>query len=99
MAARLGFLALALQHAGAQVNTAIAVIRASRGYNHPVEGTVKFTQSASDPLGDVTVEVNIRGLAQGSIREHGFHVHQYGDTRNTSDLSTMSAHFVPYCVP
>jgi len=30
---------------------------------------------------------------------HGFHVHQYGDVRSVSDLSTMSAHFVPDCIP
>ena len=40
--------------------------------------------------------MSLTGLTPGA---HGFHVHQFGDVRSTSDLSTMSAHFVPYCAP
>jgi Cu/Zn superoxide dismutase len=57
-------------------------------------GTVRFEQSETDPLADVTVSISVTGLTLG---QHGFHVHQFGDVRSTADLSTMSAHFVPYC--
>jgi Cu-Zn family superoxide dismutase len=59
-----------------------------------VFGSVIFEQQTA--LGDVTVRVEIEGLRPGF---HGFHVHQYGDVRSTSDLTTISAHFVPYCAP
>jgi len=95
----LALLAVQLLGVSGQVHTAIAVIRASTGHDFAtegVDGTVKFEQSADDPLGDVTVTVDIKNLAPGV---HGFHVHQFGDTRSTSDLSTLGAHFVPYCTP
>ena len=73
---------------------AIAKIRGATGVDAQVSGSVVFEQLT--PLGDVTVRVDIRGLRPG---KHGFHVHQFGDVRSTSDLSTMSAHFVPFCAP
>ena len=59
-------------------------------------GWVRFEQPADNPLADVTVVINITGLTAG---QHGFHVHQFGDVRITTDLSSMSAHFVPFCIP
>ena len=76
---------------------AIAKIRGSSGVDSAVSGTVIFEQPAgTDKLSDVTVTTSISGLRPGA---HGFHIHQYGDVRSTSDLTTMSAHFVPYCAP
>lgn len=77
------------------INVAVANIRAATGAD-TIHGVVRFEQDDADPLADVTVTVNVTGL---SVGEHGFHVHQYGDVRTTSDLSTMSAHFVPNCLP
>ena len=73
---------------------AIARIRGSTGIGSQIFGSVTFEQQT--PLGDVTVRVSISGLRPG---QHGFHVHQFGDVRSTSDLTTMSAHFVSYCSP
>jgi len=61
-----------------------------------VSGTVTFEQAEDDSLAPMTVTVNINGLSPGL---HGFHVHQFGDVREVSDLSTMGAHFVPFCIP
>ena len=74
---------------------AVAEMRAATGWNGAVSGSVKFRQP-SDGLADVTVEIDIEGLSPGL---HGFHVHQYGDVRSTGDLSTIGAHFTPYCIP
>ena len=79
----------------AAINVAVANIRGSTTVT-PVSGWVRFEQDETDPLADVTVRINVTGLPAG---EHGFHVHQYGDVRSTSDLSTMAAHFVPFCIP
>ena len=79
----------------AAINVAVANIRGSTAVT-PVSGWVRFEQDETDPLADVTVRINVTGLPAG---EHGFHVHQYGDVRSTSDLSTMAAHFVPFCIP
>ena len=73
---------------------AIANMAGSFGVDSAVSGTITFEQMT--PLGDVRVTAIVSGLRPGL---HGFHVHQYGDVRSTSDLSTMSAHFVPYCAP
>ena len=115
-----------LATAAAQTNTAVAKMRGARvGTDDAIAGTVTFEQSAADPLGDITVTVALTGMTPGQT--HGFHVHQFGDTRITqcvdfppaipdadctepppgqprppnyvSPLITMSAHFVPYCVP
>ena len=88
--------ALVAQTAVAQTNRAIAKIRGAGDFSSGVSGTVVFEQAANNPLADVTVTVRIRGLRPG---QHGFHVHQNGDVRETTDLSTMAAHFVPFCVP
>ena len=74
---------------------AVAEMRAATGWNGAVAGSVKFRQG-SDGLGDVTVEIDITGLSPGV---KGFHAHQYGDVRSTGDLSTIGAHFTPYCIP
>ena len=87
-----------LATAAAQTNTAIAKMRGARvGTDDAIAGTVTFEQSTADPLGDITVTVALTGMTPGQT--HGFHVHQFGDTRVTDALDTMSAHFVPYCVP
>ena len=78
----------------AQNYYAIARIRGAKATYSGVSGYVKFEQD--EDLGDLTVTYNIEGLTEGL---HGFHVHQYGDTRVTDALDTMSAHFVPYCMP
>jgi len=77
------------------LNVAIASIRGSTAAT-PASGWVRFEQDETDPLADITVHINVTGLTAG---EHGFHVHQFGDVRSTTDLSTMSAHFVPFCIP
>ena len=69
---------------------AIAKIRGAHG--NSVTGSVIFEQDTN--LGNMTVIVDITGLTAGL---HGFHVHQYGDVRETSTLDTMAAHFVPMC--
>jgi len=84
-----------LLQACAAVNVAIANIRGSTGAI-PVSGFVRFEQPEDDPLADVTVTISVTGLTAG---EHGFHVHQFGDVRSTTDLSSMAAHFVPFCIP
>jgi len=88
-------LILLLPHGAAAVNKAVARIRGATAAN-PVSGWVVFEQDESDPLADVTVRVNVSGL---SVGEHGFHVHQFGDSRVTKNLSTFGAHFVPFCIP
>ena len=86
MARRLAAL-LALPLAMAQAPyRAIAQMRGAMGIDSQVYGTVLFEQL--QPLGDVTVTVNMGGLRPGV---HGFHVHQFGDVRSTNDLSTISA--------
>lgn len=87
-----------LASAAAQTNTAVAKMRGARvGTDDAIAGTVTFEQSTADPLGDITVTVALTGMTPGQT--HGFHVHQFGDTRVTDALDTMSAHFVPYCMP
>jgi Cu-Zn family superoxide dismutase len=73
---------------------AVARLRGATGVDSAVSGNVTFEQLT--PLGDVTVHVDVHGLRAGS---HGFHVHQFGDVRSTSDLATMGRHFIPYCAP
>ena len=87
-------LSLALPVALSQ-NYAVASIRGAAD-GSSISGTVKFEQSESAPLGDMTVTYNITGLPAG---QKGFHVHQFGDTRVTDTLATMDAHFVPFCLP
>lgn len=87
-------LPLALPVALAQ-NYAVASIRGAAD-GSSILGTVKFEQSESAPLGDITVTYSITGLPAG---QKGFHVHQFGDTRVTDTLATMDAHFVPFCIP
>ena len=58
-----------------------------------IEGTVKFEQDAGTAY-DVTVTYSIKNLPNDGPK--GLHVHQYGDTRNTTHLTTMAAHFVPW---
>lgn len=71
-------------------------MRAAEGSGATISGTVTFSQDFNDPLGDVTVKYDVQGLRPGL---HGFHIHQYGDTRVTADLSTFAAHFEPVCSP
>ena len=87
-------LSLALPVALAQ-NYAVANIRGAVD-GSTISGTVTFEQSESDPLGDMTVTYSINGMPDGL---KAFHVHQFGDTRVTDTLSTMDAHFVPFCIP
>jgi len=88
-------LSLALPVVRAQ-NYAVAKILGSVA-GSSIAGTVKFEQDASAPLGDMTVTYNIENLPSNSPKlGFGFHVHQYGDTRITDKLTTMSAHFVPF---
>lgn len=75
---------------------AIARLQGASEAHKAVSGTVVFEQSATDPLGDVTVRIDASGLQAG---QHGFHIHQFGDVRTTEDLSTIGYHFVPFCVP
>ena len=86
-------LSLALPVALAQ-NYAVANIRGAVD-GSTISGTVTFEQSASDPLGDMTVSYSINGMDAGL---KGLHVHQFGDTRG-ANLTTMAAHFVPFCIP
>lgn len=86
-------LSLALPVALSQ-NYAVASIRGAAD-GSSISGTVTFEQSESDPLGDMTVTYNIKGMDAGL---KGFHVHQFGDTRG-DNLTTMAAHFVPFCLP
>ena len=90
----LGLLPSVASQATSPPYRAIARVHGATGIDSNVFGSVIFEQQTA--LGDVTVRVEIEGLRPGF---HGFHVHQYGDVRSTSDLSTMSAHFVPYCAP
>ena len=80
----------------AQINRAVASIRGASGFYSAVTGSVTFEQAADDPLADITVRVSVSGLHPGL---HGFHVHQYGDVRDTATLSTIGYHFVPFCIP
>ena len=86
-------LSLALPVALAQ-NYAVANIRGAAD-GSSIKGTITFEQSASDPLGDMTVSYSINGMDAGL---KGLHVHQFGDTRG-ANLTTMAAHFVPFCIP
>ena len=81
----------ALAHASADY--AVASMRGAKA-SYNVSGSVSFEQGTD--LGDMTVTFSMTGLTDGA---HGFHVHQFGDTRVTDSLSTMSAHFVPFCLP
>lgn len=78
------------------VNRAVARMSGASNFYPNVAGEIRFEQVDGEPLGDVTVRVVMSGLTPGV---HGFHVHQFGDVRATADLSTMSAHFVPFCIP
>ena len=88
-------LSLALPVVRAQKNYAVAKIRGTAA-GPDIAGTVTFEQDASAPLGDMTVTYSITGLPDGRPEGFGFHVHQFGDTRITDNLSTMAAHFVPF---
>jgi Cu-Zn family superoxide dismutase len=90
----LGLLPSVASQATSPPYRAIARVHGATGIDSNVFGSVIFEQQTA--LGDVTVRVEIEGLRPGF---HGFHVHQYGDVRSTSDLTTISAHFVPYCAP
>ena len=90
----LGLLPSVASQAASPPYRAIARVHGATGIDSNVFGSVIFEQQTA--LGDVTVRVEIEGLRPGF---HGFHVHQYGDVRSTSDLTTISAHFVPYCAP
>ena len=89
-------LSLALPVVRAQ-NYAVAKILGSAA-GSSITGTVTFEQAASAPLGDMTVTYNIENMPPSPPQGFGFHVHQYGDTRNTTHLTTMAAHFVPFMV-
>jgi len=84
--------------AGASAQKFYAVAKmASTTPGGSVTGTVTFEQDETDELADTTVTWDMTGLAPNG--EHGFHVHQYGDTRVTETLVSMAAHFVPFCDP
>ena len=90
-------LSLALPVVRAQKNYAVANIRGTAA-GPDIAGTVTFEQDASAAEGDMTVTYSITGLPDGRPEGFGFHVHQFGDTRITDDLSTMAAHFVPFMI-
>jgi Cu-Zn family superoxide dismutase len=71
---------------GAVVRKAVARITSPDG----VDGLVSFTEES----GGVHVIASISGLAVG---QHGFHVHQYGDIRDLTTLSTLGYHFIYNC--
>jgi len=52
------------------------------------KGVIEFTQDSEN--GPLKIQGTIRGLTRGL---HGFHVHEYGDTRNGCD--SAGAHFNP----
>ena len=89
------WLSLALPVVRAQKNYAVAKVLGSAA-GSPIDGYVKFEQDAGAPLGDMTVTYKITSLPDDGPK--GFHVHQYGDTRNTTHLTTMAAHFVPFMI-
>ena len=79
-----------LATAAAQTNTAVAKMRGARvGTDDAIAGTVTFEQSTADPLGDITVTVALTGMTPGQT--HGFHVHQFGDTRVTDERCSVLA--------
>lgn len=53
--------------------TAVSVLKGDAG----VGGTIYFTQNATG--GPVTIKGELKGLTPG---EHGFHIHEFGDSTN-----------------
>lgn len=77
-------------HAGGMMGVsaptkAVAVLHPRSGSK--VEGTVTFTAT---PQG-IRVQATIKGLSDG---EHGFHIHEFGDTSSSDGMST-GGHFNP----
>eukprot|EP00271_Cylindrocystis_brebissonii_P008240 TRINITY_DN2226_c0_g1_i1.p1 TRINITY_DN2226_c0_g1~~TRINITY_DN2226_c0_g1_i1.p1 ORF type:complete len:303 (+),score=23.29 TRINITY_DN2226_c0_g1_i1:164-1072(+) len=68
---------------GDEVTKAVAVLTGSSG----VSGTVSLQQEGSGPT---TLTVQLKGLAPGN---HGFHIHQFGDT--TNGCVSTGPHFNP----
>ena len=68
---------------------AVAVLQPTKGSK--VEGTVTFTAVQ----GGVRVQATVNGLADGP---HGFHVHEFGDTRSP-DGTSAGGHFNPMKEP
>ena len=71
---------------------AVSVINAGPAAGRTVQGTILFTQIC--PEGHVNITGTITGLKNGT--EHGFHIHQSGDLRNSANpcLST-GGHYNP----
>lgn len=61
---------------------AVCVLKSESG----ISGVINFSQASSG--GPVTLDGQIKGLTPG---EHGFHIHQYGDT--TNGCVTAGPHF------
>jgi len=66
--------------------SAVAVLK-----GEVVSGTVTFTQGNEKGSNVVVVHANLTGLTPG---EHGFHVHEFGDTSN--GCLSAGAHFNPF---
>ncbi|KYR02418.1 superoxide dismutase [Tieghemostelium lacteum] len=66
------------------MSKAICVLKGEK-----VSGVVKFTQDNKDS--PINVEYEINGLEEGN---HGFHVHQFGDT--TNGCLSAGPHFNPF---
>lgn len=75
------------EHHGYVAKKAVCVIRGTTG-NDDVTGTVTFTQEE----GGVRIQASVSGLTPG---DHGFHVHQWGDT-NCGDGKCTGGHFDPH---